>query len=64
MRGKTGHLRNVSSLAGVFPGEQGQLRAFAVIVNGARGGRGAVDAAVDELIASLAAPKALQATGD
>jgi serine-type D-Ala-D-Ala carboxypeptidase/endopeptidase (penicillin-binding protein 4) len=64
VRGKTGHLRSVASLAGVFPGEQGKLRAFAIIVNGARGGRLDVDAAIDELVTSLAAPKALESTGD
>jgi serine-type D-Ala-D-Ala carboxypeptidase/endopeptidase (penicillin-binding protein 4) len=64
VRGKTGHLRNVSSLAGVVAGDQGRLRAFAIIVNGARGGRLDVDAAIDELVASLAAPPPRAAAGD
>jgi D-alanyl-D-alanine carboxypeptidase/D-alanyl-D-alanine-endopeptidase (penicillin-binding protein 4) len=55
VRGKTGHLRNVSSLAGVVEGEQGRRRAFAIIVNGARADRLEVDAAIDEVVAGLAA---------
>lgn len=62
VRGKTGHLRSVSSLAGVVAGEQGRLRAFAIIVNGARGERLDVDAAIDEVVASLPGAPPLAAT--
>jgi D-alanyl-D-alanine carboxypeptidase len=61
VRGKTGHLRRVSSLSGVVPGPDGQLRAFSVVVNGARGSSLDVDAAIDAFVASLgpaAAPAA------
>jgi serine-type D-Ala-D-Ala carboxypeptidase/endopeptidase (penicillin-binding protein 4) len=61
VRGKTGHLRSVSSLAGVVAGEQGRLHAFAIIVNGARGERLDVDAAIDEVVASLATAQPLSA---
>jgi len=53
VRGKTGHLRSVSSLSGVMPTAAG-LRAFAILVNGARGGRLDVDAAIDEFVSTLA----------
>jgi D-alanyl-D-alanine carboxypeptidase/D-alanyl-D-alanine-endopeptidase (penicillin-binding protein 4) len=61
VRGKTGHLRSVSSLAGIVAGEQGRLRAFAIIVNGARGERLDVDGAIDEVVASLAGAQPLAA---
>jgi D-alanyl-D-alanine carboxypeptidase/D-alanyl-D-alanine-endopeptidase (penicillin-binding protein 4) len=56
VRGKTGHLRRVSSLTGVLRDGEREL-AFAVLVNGARGNRLDVDAAIDRFVASLAAPE-------
>jgi D-alanyl-D-alanine carboxypeptidase/D-alanyl-D-alanine-endopeptidase (penicillin-binding protein 4) len=53
VRGKTGHLRRVSSLSGVVPAPDGGLRAFSVVVNGARGSSLDVDAAIDRFVASL-----------
>jgi len=52
MRGKTGHLRHVSSLAGMLPGPKGP-RVFTVLVNGAQGSSAAVDDAIDAFVASL-----------
>jgi D-alanyl-D-alanine carboxypeptidase/D-alanyl-D-alanine-endopeptidase (penicillin-binding protein 4) len=54
VRAKTGHLRHVASLSGVAPGPDGELLAFSVLVNGARGGYEEVDAAVDAFVATLA----------
>ena len=55
IRGKTGHLRAASALSGVVPGgSSGRRLAFAVLVNGARGGREPVDAAIDAFVAALA----------
>jgi D-alanyl-D-alanine carboxypeptidase/D-alanyl-D-alanine-endopeptidase (penicillin-binding protein 4) len=65
VRGKTGHLRHVSSLTGVIPNGAGGGLAFSVLVNGARGGRLDVDAALDAFVAGLqprAAPQS--ASGD
>ncbi len=53
VRGKTGHLRRVSSLSGVVPAPDGRWLAFAILVNGARGNRLDVDAAIDALVAAL-----------
>ena len=53
VRGKTGHLRRVSSLTGVLPSGDGDI-AFSILVNGARGGRVEVDAAIDRFVSSLA----------
>ncbi len=53
VRGKTGHLRRVSSLSGILPGEAGRWVAFAILVNGARGNRLDVDAAIDALVEAL-----------
>ena len=57
MRGKTGHLRHVSSLTGVLLGSDwggdGRALVFSVLVNGARGGSLDVDAALDAFVASL-----------
>jgi D-alanyl-D-alanine carboxypeptidase/D-alanyl-D-alanine-endopeptidase (penicillin-binding protein 4) len=53
VRAKTGHLRAVSSLAGVLPTHAGRRLAFAIIVNGARGTQPDVDAAIDALVASF-----------
>ncbi|MBW2282727.1 MAG: D-alanyl-D-alanine carboxypeptidase/D-alanyl-D-alanine-endopeptidase [Deltaproteobacteria bacterium] len=52
-RGKTGHLRHVSSLTGILPGVDGRALVFSVLVNGARGGPLDVDAALDAFVASL-----------
>jgi D-alanyl-D-alanine carboxypeptidase/D-alanyl-D-alanine-endopeptidase (penicillin-binding protein 4) len=53
VRGKTGHLRRVSSLSGIVPGATGRWLAFAILVNGARGNRLEVDAAIDAFVAEL-----------
>ncbi len=53
VRGKTGHLRRVSSLTGILPTSTGRLLAFAILVNCARGGWSEVDAAIDTLVAEL-----------
>ncbi len=53
VRGKTGHLRRVSSLTGILPTSTGRLLAFAILINGARGERLEVDAAIDTLVAEL-----------
>ncbi len=53
VRGKTGHLRRVSSLSGVVPAPDGRWLAFAILVNGARGNRLDVDAAIDALVRAL-----------
>jgi D-alanyl-D-alanine carboxypeptidase/D-alanyl-D-alanine-endopeptidase (penicillin-binding protein 4) len=53
VRGKTGHLRRVSSLSGVVPGAEGRWLAFAILVNGARGNRLEVDAAIDAFVGEL-----------
>ena len=53
VRGKTGHLRRVSSLSGVVPSPDGRWLAFAILVNGARGNRLDVDAAIDALVGAL-----------
>lgn len=54
VRGKTGHLRHVSSLCGVLPGSAGGgMLSFAVIVNGARGNALEVDEAIDGFVAAL-----------
>jgi D-alanyl-D-alanine carboxypeptidase len=58
VRGKTGHLRRVSSLSGVVPGANGELYAFSVVINGARGSSLDVDAAIDAFVASLGAAPA------
>ena len=63
VRGKTGHLRRVSSLSGVVPGPDGGLRAFSVVVNGARGSSLDVDAAIDAFVERLAPPSAASAPG-
>jgi D-alanyl-D-alanine carboxypeptidase/D-alanyl-D-alanine-endopeptidase (penicillin-binding protein 4) len=55
VRGKTGHLRRVASLSGVVPGPDGSLRAFSVVVNGARGNSLDVDAAIDRFVEDLGA---------
>ena len=52
VRGKTGHLRRVSTLTGVLPAGERRL-AFAILVNGARGGRLDVDNAIDRFVSSL-----------
>jgi D-alanyl-D-alanine carboxypeptidase/D-alanyl-D-alanine-endopeptidase (penicillin-binding protein 4) len=52
LRGKTGHLRHVSSLAGVVPGPTGR-RVFTILVNGAQGSSAAVDDAIDAFVAGL-----------
>jgi D-alanyl-D-alanine carboxypeptidase/D-alanyl-D-alanine-endopeptidase (penicillin-binding protein 4) len=63
LRGKTGHLRHVSSLSGVFPDPSGRRLAFALIVNGARGGGLEVDAAIDAFLFDLGAPPLPAAQG-
>jgi D-alanyl-D-alanine carboxypeptidase len=68
MRGKTGHLRHVSSLTGLLPDDGGGGLVFSVLVNGARGGRLDVDAALDAFVAgirrALAPPQPQSASGD
>ncbi len=58
VRGKTGHLRHVSSLSGLLPGA-GEWLVFSVLVNGARGSSLDVDAAIDAFIADLSASESL-----
>lgn len=58
VRGKTGHLRRVSSLSGVVPAPDGGLRAFSVVINGARGSSLDVDAAIDAFVERLGTPGA------
>ena len=58
VRGKTGHLRHVSSLTGILPGTDGRTLVFSVLVNGARGGPLDVDAALDAFVARLLGPPA------
>ncbi len=58
VRGKTGHLRHVSSLSGLLPGA-GEWLVFSVLVNGARGSGLDVDAAIDAFIAALSDSKSL-----
>lgn len=53
VRGKTGHLRRVSSLSGILPGPAGHRLVFAILVNGARGNRLDVDAAIDAFVSAL-----------
>ena len=53
VRGKTGHLRHVSSLTGLLPDSEGGGLAFSVLVNGARGGRLDVDRALDAFVLGL-----------
>jgi D-alanyl-D-alanine carboxypeptidase/D-alanyl-D-alanine-endopeptidase (penicillin-binding protein 4) len=53
LRGKTGHLRHVSSLTGVTRTGAGRQVAFSVVVNGARGNRLDVDRAMDRFVADL-----------
>lgn len=54
VRAKTGHLRRVAALSGVAVGPQGERRLFSVLVNGARGGRIGVDAALDAFVERVA----------
>ena len=54
LRGKTGHLRRVSALSGVMMAREGRRLAFSVMINGGRGGREAVDVAIDDFVAALA----------
>ena len=54
LRGKTGHLRSVSSLSGLLSTEGGRRLAFSLIINGGRGGREDVDLAVDDFMAGMA----------
>ncbi|MCE2391173.1 MAG: D-alanyl-D-alanine carboxypeptidase/D-alanyl-D-alanine-endopeptidase [Proteobacteria bacterium] len=54
IRGKTGHLRAASALSGVIPLGPERRLAFSVLVNGARGDRASVDAAIDGFVDSLA----------
>ena len=61
VRAKSGHLQRVASLSGVVPDEGGELLAFSVIVNGARGSSLDVDAAVDAFVESLGAPRPVAA---
>jgi D-alanyl-D-alanine carboxypeptidase/D-alanyl-D-alanine-endopeptidase (penicillin-binding protein 4) len=53
LRGKTGHLSHVGSLSGVVADDGGRRLAFAVLVNGARGGGFSVDAAIDDFLVRL-----------
>jgi len=53
VRGKTGHLRRVASLSGVMPSRRGLL-AYAVLINGAPGGRVDVDGAIDAFVMQVA----------
>ena len=54
LRGKTGHLRHVSSLSGLLAAEEGRRLAFSLIVNGGSGSPDDVDLAMDQFVAELA----------
>ncbi len=58
VRGKTGHLRHVSTLSGLLP-RAGEWLVFSVLVNGARGSSLDVDAAIDAFIAGLSTSESL-----
>jgi D-alanyl-D-alanine carboxypeptidase/D-alanyl-D-alanine-endopeptidase (penicillin-binding protein 4) len=60
VRGKTGHLSAVVSLAGITGDAQGRRLAFAVLVNGARGGALAVDQAIDAFVSDLSRVEAAE----
>ena len=53
VRGKTGHLRYVTSLSGFVPRGARRL-VFSILVNGARGNQLDMDAAIDAFVAELA----------
>ena len=55
LRGKTGHLRHVSSLSGLLGAGGGRRLAFSLVVNGGSGNREDVDLAMDQFVARLAA---------
>jgi D-alanyl-D-alanine carboxypeptidase/D-alanyl-D-alanine-endopeptidase (penicillin-binding protein 4) len=63
VRAKTGHLRAVTSLSGVLPAQDGRALVFSVIVNGARRAPADVDAAIDEFVSALGAPREDQRLG-
>ena len=54
VRAKTGHLRHVAALSGVVRSSTGRRLAFSVLVNGGRGGRVAVDDAIDAFVSEIA----------
>jgi D-alanyl-D-alanine carboxypeptidase/D-alanyl-D-alanine-endopeptidase (penicillin-binding protein 4) len=57
VRAKTGHLRAAAALSGVLPGADGRALVFSLIVNGARAAPADVDAALDEFVSALGAPR-------
>jgi len=58
VRAKTGHLRHVAALSGVVRSDSGRRIAFSVLVNGGRGGRVAVDNAIDAFVSQIASDSA------
>ncbi len=54
VRAKTGHLRHDSSLSGILPDANGEILAFAILINNARGDAQEVDEAIDSFVAALA----------
>ena len=54
VRAKTGHLKHVAALSGVVRAHSGRRLAFSVLVNGGRGGRVAIDNAIDAFVAEIA----------
>jgi D-alanyl-D-alanine carboxypeptidase/D-alanyl-D-alanine-endopeptidase (penicillin-binding protein 4) len=63
VRAKTGHLRAAAALSGVLPAADGRALVFSLIVNGARRGPEDVDAALDDLVSALGAPRERQRAG-